>query len=258
MSILFNEIVFGPIKSRRLGISLGVNLLPKDYKFCSFDCIYCECGWAGSKREKGTPLPTREEVSTQLEQRLKALKETGPVPDAITFAGNGEPTLHPDFAAIINDTIALRDRYFPDTKIGVLSNASMLHKPEILAALQKIDLNMLKLDAGTEESFRKINHPPSRLTLDILLDQLKQLEGNLIIQSIFLRGNVKKDYVDNTNDAEVEAWIRCVKEVNPQYAMIYAIDRDTPEEGLEKISFDELLSIGRRAEAQGIPTKVYG
>ncbi len=258
MSILFNEIVFGPIKSRRLGISLGINLLPKDYKFCSFNCIYCECGWAGSKRKDGTPLPSREEVSNQLEARLKELKKTGPVPDAITFAGNGEPTLHPDFAAIIGDTLVLRDRYVPDTRIGVLSNASMLHKADILDALQKVDLNMLKLDAGTEESFRKINQPPSRLTLDILLDQLKLLKGNLIIQSIFLRGHYGKEYVDNTNDSEVEAWIRCVKEVNPKYAMIYAIDRDTPEEGLEKISFDELLSIGQRAEYQGIPTKVYG
>lgn len=258
MSILFNEIVFGPIKSRRLGISLGINLLPSDYKFCSFDCIYCECGWGMKKEGEGSPLPSRAEVYKALELRLQELKKEMLVPDAITFAGNGEPTLHPEFPGIIDDVISLRDAYIPDTKIGVLSNASMLHKPEILEALQKIELNMLKLDAGTDETFRAINKPPSRLTLDILLNQFKELKGNLIIQSIFFRGVHEGKKVDNTSDAEVEAWIRCLKEVNPQYAMVYTIDRDTPEEDLEKLSFDELLSIGRRAEAQGIPTQVYG
>lgn len=258
MSILFNEIVFGPIKSRRLGISLGINLLPPDYKFCSFDCIYCECGWKMEQDAKKSPLPGREDVKLALEEKLKYLVANGPIPDAITFAGNGEPTLHPDFPAIIADTIALRNQYFPDTEIGVLSNASMLHKPEIMDALQKIELNMLKLDAGTEETFRKINIPPSRLSLDILLEQMKELQGNLIIQSIFLRGEHNGKAVNNTTEAEVEAWIRCVKEVNPKYAMIYSIDRDTPVETLEKISFDELLSIAHRAEEQGIPTKVYG
>lgn len=258
MSILFDEIVFGPVKSRRLGVSLGINLLPVENKFCSFDCIYCECGWGKDNAEDGKSLPEREDVSRALEKRLQKIKKEGPAPDAITFAGNGEPTLHPDFPQIIDDTIALRDLYFPETKIGVLSNASMLHKPEVMEALQKVELNMLKLDAGTEETFRAINKPPSRLSLDILLDQFKMLKGNLIIQSIFLRGTYNGKEINNTTDAEVEAWIRCMKEVNPRYAMVYSIDRETPVDTLDKVSFDELLSIGRRAEAQGIPTQVYG
>lgn len=258
MSILFNEIVFGPVKSRRLGVSLGINLLPSTYKFCSFDCIYCECGWGRKGPHDGNSLPRREEVAEALEKRLKELLVSGPVPDAITFAGNGEPTIHPDFAQIIEDTVALRNRYMPDTAIGVLSNASMLHKPEVMKALQSIELNMLKLDAGTEETFRRINQPPSRLTLDILLDQMKTLEGNLIIQSIFLKGEFEGKRVDNTTEAEVEAWVRCLKEVNPQYAMVYSIDRSTPVDTLEKVSFDELLGIAARAEAQGVKVKVYG
>ncbi|HRY98279.1 MAG TPA: radical SAM protein [Bacteroidales bacterium] len=258
MSLLFHEMVFGPVKSRRLGVSLGINLLPSSYKYCSFDCIYCECGWGRRSHKDNEALPSREAVIAALESRLAELSASRHFPDAITFAGNGEPTIHPGFARIIEDTRRLRDQYMPETAIGVLSNASMLHKPEVMDALRSIELNMLKLDAGTEETFRRINQPPSRLTLEILLDQMKQMEGNLIIQSIFLRGEYQEKRIDNTSDAEVEAWIRCVKEVNPQYAMIYSIDRSTPVDTLEKVGFDELLGIAARAEAQGVRVKVYG
>lgn len=255
---LFNDIVFGPVKSRRLGVSLGVNLLPTQYKYCSFNCIYCECGWNKRPGIQDVKLPSRAEVSLALEARLKELKDTGPAPDAITFAGNGEPTIHPEFNAIISDTIRLRDAWAPDSVIGVLSNASMLHRPEVLEALQRIEMNILKLDAGTEETFRLINQPPKRLSLEVLIEQLKALNGNLIIQSIFLRGTYEGKKVDNTLPDELKAWIECLKQIKPQYVMVYSIDRATPAIGLEKVSFDDLLAIGRLAEEAGIPAKVYG
>ena len=189
---------------------------------------------------------------------MKELHQQGPVPDAITFAGNGEPTIHPDFPAILEDTRQLRDTWFPDTPIGVLSNASMLHRKDVMEALRKSELNMLKLDAGTEETFRLINRPPGRLSLGQLIDQMKSFNGGLIIQSMFLRGTADGVRVDNTTDEEVEAWARCLEAIKPQYVMIYSIDRDTPLEKLEKVPFDDLLAIGARAEMAGIPAKVYG
>ena len=257
MGFLFNEIIFGPVHSRRLGSSLGINLLPTDYKFCTFNCVYCECGWTFKADSRRIKLPERQEVYDELVKKLTALKETGHHPDAFTFAGNGEPTVHPDFEAIIDDTIKLRDKYFPQAEVTVLSNASTLNKPGILKALRKIDKNILKLDAGTEETFRLINHPRPGLTLADIIGRLKSFNGKLIIQTLFVRGEYEGNRIDNTTEQELDAWLEHLKEINPAYVMIYPIDRQTPAEGLEKVSFEELRKIGEKVEACGIKTQVF-
>ncbi len=255
---LFHETVFGPVMSRRLGVSLGVNLLPVDYKYCTFNCIYCECGWTNRKPEGSTGLPGRDEVSMLLEQKLKGMKEEGKAPDAITFAGNGEPTIHPEFPGVIEDTIHLRDIYFPDAKITVLSNASMLHRENVFNALMAVDNNIQKLDAGSERLFQLINQPAGKLKLEHVVDQLCQFNGGLIVQTLFLRGKHKADLIDNTTEQEVNAWISLLKKIRPEYVMIYPIDRATPDDGIEKISFDELSIIAEKVNSAGIKTKVFG
>ncbi len=257
MSILFHDIIFGPVKSRRLGVSLGINLLPADHKYCNFDCIYCECGWT-EKKTLRHKLPKREAVSRLLGARLADLKEIGPYPDAITFAGNGEPTIHPDFPGILDDTLELRNQYFPEAVVTVLSNASTLNKPQIFQALQKADNNVLKLDAGTEETFRAINNPRSKITLATVVKHLKAFDGNLIIQSLFVRGENKGEIIDNTTEKEFTAWLKLINEIRPRYVMIYPIDRATPGGKLEKLSFEELLRISEKVEASGIKTQVFG
>lgn len=255
---LFHETVFGPIMSRRLGVSLGVNLLPVDYKYCTFDCIYCECGWTYKKPEGSKGLPGRDEVKGLLEQKLKSMKTDGQAPDAITFAGNGEPTIHPEFPDIIDDTITLRNQYFPEAQITVLSNASMLHRKEVFQALLKIDNNIQKLDAGTEKLFRLINKPAGKLTLDKIVEQLQNFKGKLIVQTLFLKGKHEGVVIDNTDAAEVKAWISLLKKINPEYVMIYPVDRATPEQDIEKLSFDDLNKIAELVNEAGIKTKVFG
>jgi wyosine [tRNA(Phe)-imidazoG37] synthetase (radical SAM superfamily) len=257
MSMLFHETIFGPVNSRRLGVSLGVNLLPVDFKFCTFDCIYCECGWSTRQSNNRYLLPKRAMVARKLEKKLKALQVAGPVPEAITFAGNGEPTLHPHFHEIMDDTLHLRDKYFPDAAVSVLSNASTLHRPEVFSALKKADKNILKLDAGTEETFRLINNPRSRITLRQIVDKMKEFEGNLIIQTLFLRGSINGIPVDNASDTELKSWLGLLEEIRPQMVMIYPVDRATPLQTVEKITFGELKSISDRTEAAGIRTQVF-
>jgi wyosine [tRNA(Phe)-imidazoG37] synthetase (radical SAM superfamily) len=188
MSILFDDIVFGPVNSRRLGVSLGINLLPVGSKFCTFNCIYCECGWSHENSGAGRSLPSRELVRERLEERLRAMQESGAHPDAITFAGNGEPTIHPLFPEILDDAIELKDKYFPEARVSVLSNASTLDKPAVFNALRKTGNSILKLDAGTEEMFRLINGPRSGITLHDIISKLVEFRGELIIQTLFLRG----------------------------------------------------------------------
>ena len=255
---LFHETVFGPVMSRRLGVSLGINLLPVDYKYCTFNCVYCECGWTHRKPEGSNGLPSRDEVKVLLEEKLKTMLADGQIPDAITFAGNGEPTIHPDFTGVIDDTIALRNRFFPDAKITVLSNASMLHRVDVFNALKAADNNIQKLDAGSEALFQLINQPAGSLSLDKVVEQLCRFEGNLIVQTLFLRGEHKGDSIDNTTEQEVEAWIELLKKIKPKYVMIYPIDRATPEQDIEKVSFDELSAIAEKVNLAGIKTKVFG
>jgi len=255
---LFHETVFGPVMSRRLGVSLGINLLPVDYKYCTFNCVYCECGWTHQKPEEGGGLPGRQKVKELLEKKLKSLKEGGQAPDAITFAGNGEPTIHPEFAGIIQDTISLRDKYYPEAKITVLSNASMLHRKQVFEALLSVDNNIQKLDAGNEQVFQLINQPAGKLTLAQLVEQLCRYSGKLIVQALFLKGSHNGTFIDNTTDDEIEGWIKLLKKIGPEYVMIYSIDRTPPEQDLQKISFEELSEIAEMVNRAGIKTKVFG
>jgi len=254
---LFDQLIFGPVYSRRLGISLGINLLPVNNKFCNFNCIYCECGWTEKNNGIKIVLPKRENFKTLLEDKLQELQGTVNEPDAITFAGNGEPTTHPEFAGIIDDTIEARNKYAPKAAISILSNASMLHKPSVKLALKKVDKNMQKLDSAIESTFQIINQASGGLSIDKIIDGLISFEGKLIIQTLFLRGEYNGNIVDNTTDEEVEAWIKVLQRVNPEYVMIYPIDRGTPAKGLEKISHEELEKIAERVEKAGIRAKVY-
>jgi wyosine [tRNA(Phe)-imidazoG37] synthetase (radical SAM superfamily) len=255
---LFDQIVFGPVKSRRLGVSLGINLLPVDSKICSFDCIYCECGRNPQARTGKSRLPSAGEVKTALETRLSKLQKENHLPDVITFAGNGEPTLHPRFAEIIDITIALREQFAPEARIAVLSNATMLHRNSVYNALLKVDDNILKLDSGIEETIRKINCPVHRFSITNLVQKLKSFHGRLIIQTMFIRGIYKGETIDNTTPEEISAWLNLVREINPSLVMIYTIARSTPTEGLEKIKTEELQMIADRVLENGIPVQVSG
>lgn len=241
-TILFDSIIFGPIKSRRLGVSLGVNLLPVNVKLCSFDCIYCECGLA--QKSVVGKQPTRDEVRVALEDRLSAMSENGEQLDVITFAGNGEPTLHHEFKGIIEDTVRLRNEYFPEVKISVLSNATMIHRPEVVESLKMVDNNILKLDSGIESTARLIDapHQPS-YSVASTIENMKQFGGDFILQTMFLRGTVDGQVVDNTTDEEVAAWVEAVKQVRPKKIMMYSIDRETPIKTLEKVSKEEMSKI---------------
>lgn len=255
---LFHEIVFGPVRSRRFGVSLGINLLPLNTKVCSFNCIYCECGLTPDCAEPDTAgFHPRDIIRREMEDRFGVLKQKGVIPDNITFAGNGEPTLHPDFSEIIDDTIELRNRFFPTSKITVLSNATTLRNREVKEALLKIDNNVLKLDAGTQKYLQLINNPIGKISLAEIIENLKHFNGNLIIQSLFLRGTINGKYFDSASEENLEAWLNCLKEINPRLVMIYPIDRATPLAGLEKLSATELDSIANRVNALGIKTDIY-
>ncbi|GAB4327937.1 MAG: radical SAM protein [Bacteroidales bacterium] len=258
MAILFDEVVFGPVKSRRFGVSLGVNLLPVDYKYCSFNCLYCECGWNEKKSAGKAVLPSVDDVQNALVQKLSALASSGIRPDHITFAGNGEPTLHPDFARIIDVTIQVRNRLTPDAKVTVLSNATQLHKKAVFGALNNVDDNVLKLDSAVEATFRLINQPAPGITLSKILDMIRRFEGNQVIQTLFLRGHWNGKPVDNTTSGEVEAWLEALLSINPKYVMIYSIDREAPVRTLVKVPVEELEAIARKVEAAGIEARVFG
>lgn len=257
-TFLFDQIIFGPVRSRRLGISLGVNLLPTDSKVCSFDCIYCECGWTPRKRQQKAVFPSREMVKQKMAEKLTEMSLKNEYPDVITFAGNGEPTLHPGFEGIIDDTIELRDRLAPSARIAVLSNATMLHKPPVVRALLKVDDNIQKLDSAFEATIRRIDCPASNFKLDKVVENLKSFNGKVIIQTLFLKGNHKNEIIDNTTEAELAEWLKLIVEIKPSQVMIYTIDRGTPATGLEKVSLGDLNSIAERVRAIGFEVQVSG
>ncbi len=258
-TFLFDKIVFGPVKSRRLGVSLGINLLPCNRKLCNFNCIYCECGWSpGPGIEAGT-LPTRMEVYEALSSRLKEMKAKNRKADVITFAGNGEPTLHPEFHHIVDDSIALRDIYCPDTRIAILSNSSTLNKQPVRNALMKVDMNILKLDSAFDRTIQLHNQPTTDITVKELIKNLASFEGHVIIQTLFLKGKYKGKIIDNTTPEEIENWLRALAEIKPEEVMIYTIERETPEGGiLKKVPERELNQIAARVEKLGIKTQVSG
>ena len=250
-TIIFPSPIFGPIKSRRLGISLGVNLLPADGKICTFDCIYCECGFNSERRPKRR-IPQRHEVADALEMKLAEMKADGALPDVITFAGNGEPTVHPQFNEIIDDTIALRDRYCPDAKVSVLTNATMLSKPTVFEALLKVDNNILKLDTVDTAYIQRVDRPNGRYDVMEIIGYMKKFGGKAVIQTMFLKGEVDGVDVNNTVEEYVAPWIEAVKEIAPREVMIYTIDRETPQKGLIKATHEELDRIVKRLTEAGI------
>lgn len=249
-TVLFHSTVFGPIRSRRLGVSLGINLGPDDGKVCSFDCLYCEAGY-NSQGTGTTGLPLREKVKEDLRKKLSAMKEKGEPLDVITFSGNGEPTVHPDFPNIINDVLALRDEFYPEAKVSVLTNSTRIFTPAVSEALKRVDNNILKMDSAIEETMQLIDRPNSPgFTVDKLTEGLKQFSGSGIIQTMFLRGSHEGRKVDNTTPEEIDGLIKAYKEIKPREIMIYSLDRSTPEEKLVKVEKEELEKIGAKIEAE--------
>ena len=263
MTFLFNEIVFGPVSSRRLGVSLGINLLPVDCKYCNFDCLYCECGRNGQGsniRVSGSEfrIPNRQEVYAALEYKLSAMQQTGQLPDSITFSGNGEPTIHPAFPGIIDDKVSLRERYAPNSKISVLTNATMLHRQDVVDALRKTDMPMLKFDSAFDATIHLLNQPVKKMTASGLIKQLQAFGNQCIVQTMFLQGTYHGQVVDNTTPAELDAWERAILTIRPAQVMIYTIVRNTPTDTLCKVSVEKLREIAVRIEKQGIPVQVSG
>lgn len=255
MTVIYPSPIFGPVHSRRLGVSLGINLLPEDGKVCSFDCVYCECGFNADHRAR-KPLPTREEVRTALEAKLLDMQQNGPKPDVLTFAGNGEPTSHPRFPEIIEDTLALRDKYFPTAKVSVLSNSTFISRPAVFDALNKIDNNILKLDTVDEEYIRTVDRPNTPYSVAEIIERLKTFEGNCIIQTMFMKGSYLGKDVDNTSDKYVLPWLETLKEIKPRQVMVYTIDRETPGHDLRKATHEELDRIAALVKEAGISVSV--
>ena len=250
--MLFRDIIYGPIKSRRLGISLGVNLLPLESKLCNFDCIYCECGWNRDNRSEKPRFNAREDVREALREVLAKMREEGALPDVITFAGNGEPTMHPDFESIIEDTIALRDEFAPEAKVSVLSNATQLHREGVVRALHRVDNAILKLDSAIDATAHLINSPQGNYSVERVVEQLKKFGNDFVLQTMFLRGEYNGVPIDNTLEQEILAWAAVVEHLRPRSVMVYSIDRATPCQTLEKVSREELDKIADKVRALGI------
>ena len=254
-TIIYPSPIFGPVHSRRLGLSLGINLLPADGKVCSFDCIYCECGFNEDHRPV-LPLPTREEVAAALEAKLQQMTDEGRLPDVLTFAGNGEPTCHPHFADIIDDVIALRNRYCPDAKVSVLSNSTLIHRQQVHDALMRVDNNILKLDTVSANYIRRVDHPQGTFDVELVIERMRAFQGHVIIQTLFMQGEADGESVDNTGDDYVLPWLDAVCSIAPQQVMVYTIDRETPTQGLQKATHEQLDRIAALVRQRGIPCSV--
>lgn len=254
-TVIYPSPIFGPVHSRRLGISLGVNLMPGDGKVCTFDCIYCECGFNKDFRPRQR-RPTRDEVRAALEDKLREMRDEGRLPDVITFAGNGEPTAHPDFGAIIGDTMALRDAYCPAAKVSVLSNSTFIGRQEVFDALLRVDNNILKLDTVDEDYIRLVNRPSCSYDLGSLVERMKQFGGRMIVQTMFMHGTFEGRRVDNVDDRYVLPWMEAVKAIKPRMVMIYTIDRETPDKELRKATHEELDRIAAMLRAEGLEVSV--
>ncbi|MDD7705834.1 MAG: radical SAM protein [Bacteroidales bacterium] len=253
-TIIYPSPIYGPVHSRRLGISLGINLMPADGKICTFDCIYCECGYNSDRRTR-SHHPSRQQVAEALERQLRKMHDDNQHPDVLTFAGNGEPTSHPDFPSIIDDTIRLRDELCPKAKVSVLSNSTFITKPAIREALMRVDNNILKLDTVNADYIRRVDRPtqPS-YNVESIIENMKLFEGHIIVQTMFMRGTTDEGLdVDNTSEDFVAPWLEAIKDIRPQEVMIYTIDRETPDSHLLKATHEELDAIKARVETLGIP-----
>jgi wyosine [tRNA(Phe)-imidazoG37] synthetase (radical SAM superfamily) len=253
---LFDKIIFGPVRSRRLGISLGINLLPLDSKLCNFNCIYCECGWTQGERQNKVVFHPRELVAKELERVLDEMSNNNEDLDVITYAGNGEPTMHPDFEGIIDDTIKIRDKYFPRVRIAVLSNATLIHKESVYRALNRIEYNILKLDSAIPETIKVLNDPCGYFNVEELIKNLVNFTGNVNIQTMFVRGTYNEQNIDNTTEEELSAMISAFHQIKPKQVMIYSIARDTPAPNLKVVGPYELEKIGQRFEKEGFKVHI--
>ncbi|HNV94848.1 MAG TPA: radical SAM protein [Bacteroidales bacterium] len=252
MSILFHDIIYGPIKSRRFGYSLGMNLLPDKSKLCSYNCIYCECGWNPEKPQG--EFVDKHLFFQALEQKLISLLESQTPLDVLTYAGNGEPTLHPDFPEIVLKTIALRNNYFPQKEIVLLTNGTTITSPKIKDIILQIEKPVLKLDSAIEQTMRAINLPSANFNLKNYLEQLYLLKEKVYIQTMFLKGNHFGTNIDNTTNDEVNALIEQYKKIQPKAVMLYSLDRVPPLSSLIKVDTETLRSIANKIEAAGIKT----
>ena len=255
-TVIFHSTIYGPIHSRRLGMSLGINLMPNDGKICSFDCLYCEAGFNAQGPGKDG-IPSRDAVKKQLKRKFEEMKAAGQTLDVITFSGNGEPTLHPEFKKVVEDVLRLRTEYFPNAKVTVLSNSTMAGKPEVADALLKVDNNILKLDSAMPHTFRVLNRPVSPNCLpDGVIADLKKFRGQCVVQTIMIRGEYDGVHFDNTTDDELDALLSAYLEIGSREVMLYSIDRKTPAENLEKVSKEELEKIAQRFRDAGIKVQV--
>jgi wyosine [tRNA(Phe)-imidazoG37] synthetase (radical SAM superfamily) len=256
-TFLFDDIIFGPVLSRRLGVSLGINLVPVNRKVCTFNCIYCECGWTSDRNLPSDGYPSRGLIAGGLRKKLVDLANGGDSPDTLTYAGNGEPTLHPEFYDIISDTLQIRDKYAPGSQIAVLSNGSLAHLPKVKEALMMVDRNILKLDTGLERTFRVLNQPPPGLKLQKIIDNLKLFKKNLIIQTLFVRGSHEGIEIDNTTQEEISTLLELYWEIRPDEVQVYTIARDTPISTLQKVPLGDLEEIAAKIEELGMNTSVF-
>jgi wyosine [tRNA(Phe)-imidazoG37] synthetase (radical SAM superfamily) len=254
-TVIYPSPIFGPVHSRRLGISLGINLLPEDGKCCSFDCIYCECGLNAERRPK-RPLPSREEVREALERQLKKMHDEGVHPDVLTFAGNGEPTLNPKFPEIVDDVIVLRNQLCPEAKISVLSNSTQIHRPEIREALLRTDNPIMKLDTVSPDYIRRVDRPQGHYEVERIIGHLAEMSPKVIIQTMFMQESTMMGDFDNTGDEYVGPWLEAVQRIAPRQVMVYTLDRETPVKGLEKASPERLDEIADRVRQLGIACSV--
>lgn len=254
-TVIYPSPIFGPVRSRRLGISLGINLLPEGGKWCSFDCVYCECGFNADRRTHN-PLPSVERVRDCLVLKLEEMKQEGVVPDVLTFAGNGEPTLNPHFAEVVDAVIEVRDRYCPSARLSILSNATQIHRPEIREALLRFDNNIQKLDTVSLEYIRRVDRPQGAYSVETLIENLCWFQGHVIIQTMFMTGMLDGETVDNTTDEYVLPYLDALKRIRPSKVMIYTIDRETPARGLEKASTSVLDGIAERIRELGLEVSV--
>lgn len=246
-------LVFGPIHSRRLGSSLGINLLPERGKLCNFDCIYCECGWNADGRDDKR-LPTAEELREALRAKLSACREAGTPIDSITFSGDGEPTLNPEFPEMIDVTLSLRDEFFPSAKVSVLSNATRIGREDVFRALRKVDNPILKVDAATADLASRINRPVGAYDPEEVVANLRRFEGDFVLQTMFLRC---PDF-DSTAPENVEGWLRIVRELHPREVMVYTVDRETPMKGIGKVTPEEMAAIVRPLVEEGFKIQIRG